>query len=258
MTRTYAAYVFVAALIIVSIGASSRSIREDIAYYRDPSAEHAFRIGISHLDTPHPGEYDIERARKYFEKGAALNAAFPYIHHQLARIHFLQGRYEEALAEVNIEIENDTKAERAPSYYLRGLIKGYMNDHESAVADYKKYVELNPQGWEGRVDYAWVLIKTQDYKTALAVVDEGLADERWRQNPWLLSMKATIQYEMGDVGAALTTIRLAKAAVDTITPLDWMKAYPGNDPSVAETGIATIRQSVTKNFEVIEAAAKAL
>ena len=104
------------------------------------------------------------------------------------------------------------------------------------------------------MDLAWVLIKTKDYTTALAVIDEGLKE--WPGNPWLLSVRATTLFEAGRINEALITVYEARDAVQEITPIMWAKAYPGNDPAAAGVGIETIRNAVAKNVEIIEAKAR--
>jgi predicted Zn-dependent protease len=138
---------------------------------------------------------------------------------------------------------------------MRGLIEGYLNDYEASVRDYKEYVSREPSRWEGRTDYAWALIKTGNFAEAADVIDTGLRADP--SNPWLLSMRATIFYEQGAYTDALAAARIAKSAVEGITEEMWLKAYPGNAPEVASTGIQTLREAARANLEKIERAASA-
>ncbi len=245
------AAVFIIGLFLIDPGA----IRERLHLKLHPRAELAYTYGLQHIDRPNESEYDLAEAAYFFSRAAHLDPQYPLVHHQLARIHFLNGEYHEALAEVNIEIQNNTHTSRSSAYYLRGLIEGYLNDYNAAARDYKTYVELNPGGWEGRTDYAWVLIKTGKLDEALIVVDAGLS--RYPDNPWLLSVRATIFFEQGKLREALVAARRATAAVDGITPAQWHAAYPGNAPDAAETGLETLRNAAHQNLQKIESAATA-
>ncbi len=254
MRNKYAVYVFIGVCAIALILASSERVKDRVALRFDRTASHAFTLGTHHLDTTNRDEYNIDEAMYFFQEAASIDPSYPLVHHQIARIYFLQGRYSQALESVNKELANNPQGTFASSYYLRGLIAGYMQDYDSAVRDYKKYVELNPSGWEGRVDYAWVLIKTKDYKTALDTIDDGLI--AWPENPWLLSVRATTLFEMGRLEEAHATVRAAALAAEGITPEIWLRAYPGNNPDAAAVGIETIRSSIAKNVDSIERAVR--
>ncbi len=249
--RTLGLYVAVTAIgLCIAIAAFDRSLIEKIDFFLHPSVEQAVRYGQKHLDTVHATEHDLQTARYFYTRASHMDPTHVGVHHQLARIEFLSGRYPEALAEVNAEIENGTHENLAASYYLRGLIAGYMDDYASAVRDYRTYVSLNPNGWEGRTDLAWVLVKTHAYEEALRVVDDGLV--RWPDNPWLLSMRATILYESGRKKEALEVMRRAQKAVEAITEAEWLRAYPGNHPSAAAVGIETLKKAARDNLAQME------
>ncbi len=230
------------------------SYRERIAFYIEPTAARAYTSGMHHLNSLDAAAYDIAEAEYFFMKAAEIDPQYPYVQHQIARIHFLQGRYPEALDAINTEVANDP-TERAPVFYMRGLIEGYLGEYDAAVQDYERVVRLTPDRWEGRVDYAWVLIKTNDFTTALHVVDEGL--NALPDNAWLLSMRAVILHEQGNNADALIAARTAKEAVGRIDERTWLIAYPGNAPEAARVGIQTLRESAQKNLDLIEAAAEA-
>ncbi len=237
-------------LIIVGIALAPLYIKERAMLFLAPSADKAFEYGLRHINTPERGIYDLEKAEYFFSETARMDNSYPFVHHQLARIDFLNGEYALALAHVNTEIALMTGEKRAAPFYLRGLIEGYMEDYEASVVDYRQYVALHSEGWEGRTDLAWALVKTKRFDEALAVLDEGLLHSP--ENAWLLSVRATVLYEMGRIDEALTTIRRASARVDNITEESWHAAYPGNDPAAAKTGIATLRSATKKNLELIE------
>ena len=234
-------------VLCVSVGFS---YRERIALMWDPSAARAYVSGMRHFNSMNARVYDIDEAQYFLTRAAHINPKYPYVFHQLARIHFLKAEYPQALDAINREMENNPDGERAPVFYMRGLIEGYMGDYTAAVRDYKESVRLVPERWEARVDYAWVLIKTGNYPEALHIVEAGLAAHP--ENPWLLSMRATVLHEQGNETDALPAARLALQAVNGITEAMWLTAYPGNAPEAAVIGIRTLRDAAQKNLEIIE------
>lgn len=229
------------------------SLTERVSLFVAPSAEKAYGYGMRHFNSLDPAAHNLSDAAYFLFAAERLDPAYPYVHHQLARIYFLRAEYPQALAEINLEIAHDPEKTRAEAFYMRGLIEGYLQDYPAAVKDYKQFIELNPGRWEGRTDYAWVLIKTGDLTEALSVIDTGLATAP--QNPWLLSMRATILFEEGRYKEALPAARNAQDAVRRLTEEEWLKAYPGNAPDVAAIGLKTLRDAAQVNLEKIERAA---
>jgi tetratricopeptide (TPR) repeat protein len=116
---------------------------------------------------------------------------------------------------------------------------------DSAI-DYEKYLRFYPQNWAGVNDYAWVLMKANRPREAEAVTARELPF--YPTNPWLLNSNATALYEMGRTKDAYAQILKARDALSTITREKWLIAYPGNDPAVAEQGIASFKKSVEDNI----------
>lgn len=233
---------------LVLFHGSLRTTWEDMRLAAMPSAEAAFTYGTSHLDYAMPHEYDIDRAKMLFEKTAALNAKYPYVHHQLARIAFLKGDFETALREINLEIELFGD-EHANAYYVRGLIKGFAGDYEGAAADYETYLKSDPKNWAAINDYAWVLLKDGRYRDALVALDWGLLTHP--DNPWLHNSRATALFEMQRLDDALEAAQRASSLVELVTTEAWLTAYPGNDPLVATEGIAAFKRAVAENMNSI-------
>lgn len=255
MTRTGAVFFLFVALYAVVFATNPWAIRERVALVLHPSADTAYYFAQMHFNATSSDAYDISTAKYFYDRTVALDSDYPYVHHQLARIHFLNGDYTRALDEINIEIANDPEKKNASAYYVRGLVEGYLQDYDAAVRDYREFVALQPDRWEGRTDLAWVLIKTGAYDEALRVIDEGLA--RDADNSWLLSVRATVLFEQGKLADALVSARRAADAVEQITLDQWLKAYPGNAPAAAPTGIKTLKEAARKNLDMIRDAARA-
>lgn len=224
---------------------------ENVAYAINPTPERAFAYGELHFDATNPADYDIQRADYFFQLAAAKDPTLPYLYHELARISFLEGNFNMALAQIDFQIsmhgDNEPK-----SYYVRGLIEGYMGDYSDAANDYAYFLQSDPHNWAGKNDYAWVLLKAKRYQDALSITESGLVDAPY--NPWLLNSEATALYELGDYHQAFVAASLAAVASHNVTPQEWETAYPGNDPAVAPEGIASLQMAVAANMHSIQIA----
>lgn len=228
-----------------------RNRYEDIAYSLAPSAERAFAYGERHFDARNPSQYDISRAQYFFDLAAAKDPTLPYVYHELARIDFLKGRFNAALAKINLQIANHGD-ETPNSYYVRGLIEGYMGKYDASAKDYERYLESDPTNWAALNDYAWVLLKANRPEEAAAATARGLAN--FPDNPWLLNSQATALYETGDYAGALVAVQHANAEVQKTTEEKWLTAYPGNDPKIASDGLTAFKKAVSDNMHTIEQA----
>lgn len=216
-----------------------------------PSAERAYSYGRHHFDSGNPAMYDIDRAERFFEEAQQLNSSLPLLNHQLARIAFLQGDFEEALVYINIQIKFHAN-ETMSSYYVRGLIEGYMGNYAAAAKDYEHYLQFDPTNWAALNDYAWVLLKAGRVEDAAVATLKGL--EVHPNNPWLLNTNAIALYELGYIPEARHQARAAVKAVSDITEEEWLIANPGNDPRSAQDGIRALQDSVRRNMHTIAVA----
>jgi tetratricopeptide (TPR) repeat protein len=224
---------------------------ENVAYAIDPSPQRAFEYGELHFNASDPADYDINRAEYFFELAAAKDPTLPYLYHELARISFLKGNFPTALGQIDFQIDMHGASE-PNSYYVRGLIEGFMGDYKDSAADYKYFLQFDPTDWAGINDYAWVLLKMGDAQEAATETAYGL--KFFPANPWLLNSNAIALYEMGLTGPALDQAKAAVAAGAKMTVQDWLHAYPGNDPKVAEDGIAAFQAAAAQNMHSIQLA----
>ncbi|HVM73615.1 MAG TPA: tetratricopeptide repeat protein [Candidatus Paceibacterota bacterium] len=223
-------------------------VKEDVMYTFFPSAERAYDYGDVHLNPNDPSDYDIARAEFFFNQARKIDPNLPYVYHQLARIAFLNSDFLRAMSLINTQIQN--QGDNTPSsFYVRGLIEGYMGNYADAENDYAHFLKLEPNNWAGANDYAWVLLK--DNKPALAAQVTSEALKLDPNNPWLLNSNATALYEIGDIADAKAIIERASAAVQTLTPSQWSYAYPGNNPDIAADGVASFQEAVADNMHRI-------
>lgn len=214
-----------------------------------PSSSRAVAYADSHFDARNDGFYDIERAEMFYEKARSLET-HPYVHHQLARISFLKGNLYKAKALIDVQI--NTYGEEVPnSYYVRGLIEGYMGLYEDAALDYERYLQFDPKNWAAINDYAWVLLKAERFADAERALSDGLL--YFPNNAWLHNSRAIARFELGNIEAAGNDVRLAYLEFERVSEAQWLTAYPGNDPRIAATGLAAFREAIEKNMHTIEA-----
>lgn len=247
------ATLFVAPLLFVQVNgrADVLFLYERVSLFLSPSVERAYEYGARHFDAIHATSYDIDSAEYFFTRAAELNPRHPLIQHQLARIAFLRGNFPLALLRINSELKNNPTPS---SYYVRGLIKGYAGDYTGAAVDYKRYLAYDPHNWAAINDYAWVLLKSKKAREAVVVTAGGLA--HFSENPWLLNTNAIGLYEIGLLAPSLEQARKALRAVRTVSKKEWLVAYPGNDPKIAQEGIGTLQDSVRKNIHTLLLAPK--
>jgi len=223
-------------------------VEEDIAYLLAPSPERAFAIGERHFNGSDPALYDIDRASYFFEQAARVEPNLPYLYHERARIAFLRGDFQSALTLINAQIALEGESE-PNSYYVRGLIEGYMQKYDAAAKDYEQFLKTDPNNWAAINDYSWVLLKANRAKDAFYATSQGL--KTFPDNPWLLNSNAIALYEMGDLKDAKLVAARAVLMSKKVTVADWLHAYPGNDPKVAEQGVETFKQATEVNMHSI-------
>ncbi len=226
-----------------------RNTYESLMYLSFPSPERAFAYGEKHFSADNVLYYDIDRAEDFFKLAVASNPDLPYVYHELARIHFLRGDFVRALVLINTQIA--LHGDKTPnSYYIRGLIEGYMGEYDAAAKDYAHYLKSDPHNWAAVNDYAWVLLKAKRHAEAAAVTDEALM--RYPDNPWLLNSNAIAYFELGEYDRALVSAQKAAERVVLVSEREWLTAYPGNDPRIAKQGLDTFKNAVAANVHSIE------
>jgi len=212
------------------------------------SAQQAFDAGERHFDARNQSQYDINAAEHFFRIAAEKDPTLPYLYHELARIDFLRGNFTAALSKINFQISLHGDSE-PNSYYVRGLIEGYMGRYDDSIVDYKHYLQFDPHDWAAINDYCWVLLKANRPAEALAESSQGLV--QFPGNAWLANTNTIALYEVGDLQAAELEAREALIATAAVTPTQWLIAYPGNDPGVAGEGVAALQQAARDNMHTI-------
>ena len=196
------------------------------------------------------GTYDLKKAEGSFRDALALDPHLERVHYQLARIYFMNSNFPSALAEIDTEITLFPDFER--SYYVRGLIYGYANEPDKAIADFKEFLRWKPESWAGHNDLAWVYFLKGDYKNSAATAREGLTYAP--NNVWLLNSLGVALLNEGNPAEAEKSLTAALSVANKMTPEDWGRSYPGNNPSVYGDGLDAMKASIERNLALIVAA----
>lgn len=190
------------------------------------------------------GEYDLKKADEYFTLAIVIDPMVRDAWHQRARIAFLKGDFKDALEKINTQIALHGD-ELMASYYIRGLIYGYDGQFDNAILDFKKFLSWDKNNWAAHNDLAWIYFQKGDYRKTGEVAERGLA--MFPQNPWLLTMKGVALLNEGKRPDARKVLEQALAQAKALTPEDWQRAYPGNDPTVAHEGLSEMIKAIEFN-----------
>ncbi len=190
------------------------------------------------------GAFDIPRAQKWYRLANVFDAKLALLHHQFARTYLVTSEFDKGLAEINTEIQNHPENKRA--YYVKGLLDSYANRNDEAIADFKEFIASKQNGWAAYADLSWAQIKKEVYEDAIETTNEGL--KVYPENLWLFSNQGLAHYRLGEYEKAKEDLEKAKGLAEKLTPNDWKKAYPGNNPAGAEKGVDDIRAIISYNL----------
>lgn len=192
--------------------------------------------------------YNPKLAEKAYQRALAINPKIPYGNYQLARVYFVQKKYDQAIEVINRELKVNSESFR--SYYIRGLIYGYRGNLDKAETDFREFIKWTPREWAGYNDLAWILNMRAKYQDAEEVVKIALIQApSGAENPWLWNSLGVAELNLGKYGAAEQSFLKAQKFAETLTLADWRAAYPGNDAATAEGGLAAFREAIERNLE---------
>jgi tetratricopeptide (TPR) repeat protein len=191
----------------------------------------------------HGKTYDIRKAEKAYVRAIELRPDFLEAHYQLGRIHFIDGRFESALAEIGEALRLDPDFRKA--YYMYGLISGYKGDLDQAVWGFSEFIKRDDFNWAGYNDLAWIYFKKGDYRKMKEAAEEGLRHAK--RNPWLNNIYGTALMNLGEKDAAREAFAVAIEESEKMTSEDWGKAYPGTTGNHSH-GIEETRSVIGHNL----------
>lgn len=191
------------------------------------------------------GSYNLSLAQRMYESVLRKDKNFHGANYQLGRVYFIKGDFSGAWFFIEREIKNNP--EFSKSYYMRGLIFGYVNYLESAETDFLKFLSYKPDSWAGWNDLAWVYFKKGDFRLMEGASRTGLLYNK--NNPWLLNSLALALYNEGRNTEATEQFEESLKGFEKIGRSGWGKAYPGNDPKIYGEGYRETLETVKSNLE---------
>ena len=198
------------------------------------------------------GAYDPGLASAAYQKTLHIDPSAPSAHYQLGRLYFLAADFAQARQELRTELTLHPADQRA--YYMLGLVDAYQQHYADAEKDFAAFTAWTPKEWAGYNDYLWVLSLDGKYSdgTRVATIAFEVVPNA-AQNPWLLNARGVIEMNTGAYAKAAESFDQAASLADTLTPEQWRRAYPGNDPSNAEHDLKLFKQTIAGNERSLEA-----
>lgn len=194
--------------------------------------------------------YDLPFAEKAFGKARAIDPSVRLAHYMLARIEFVHADFNTAL--INLDTELSLYPENKRTLYMRALAYAYRDlpgDLLLAEQDFREFIVWAPREWAGYNDLAFVLAKEKKYLDAAKVLKEGIAKaEDGATNLWLWDALGVMELNLNNPAQAVSALIKAQNYAVVLTEIDWQRAYPGNNPSMAPQGIEAIRRGILKNI----------
>ena len=91
-----------------------------------------------------------------------------------------------------------------------------------------------------------MVVKEEKPEEGVHVTVGGLGE--FPDNPWLLNTNAVALFELGFTEAAHAQAYRALLMSVSVTPEQWLIAYPGNDPAIAVQGITAFQSAIIANI----------
>ena len=194
------------------------------------------------------GAYDLEKAEQAFEQARSIDPQLLGPRFQLGRIEFIRGNFASALTIANEELALHPEFDRV--YYLRGLIHGYAGNLPEAAHDFEEFLKTHKKSWAAHNDLAWIYFRQGEFEKVAETAKKGL---EWNPgNPWLLTTYGTALLNLDEKDEAKRILTEALSSAEKLTPKEWGKAYPGNNPEVYASGLRTMMAAIRANLGLAE------
>jgi len=195
--------------------------------------------------------YNIRCAEFFFDRAYERDKKLAGLNYQLSRVYFLRGDFYMARRAINEEIRLYPDYFR--SYYIRGLVNGYAKDFPGAVSDFKEFLKYKEESWAGHNDLSWIYFQMGDFKNAESIARAGLIHSPY--NPWLLNSLGIALINEKKYTDAVTVLSEGLVRLKALTPAQWGKAYPGNDPAIYKEGFTHVIEVVEANLSLAKSKA---
>lgn len=216
----------------------------------------AFERGEFYFSHSSEGVYDLAKARAAYAEAITEGNGSEAImaEYQLGRIDFLEAKLDSAIVHFERVIEH-SKDDLPAAYYMLGLAYAYRakfndsaTDWREAEAAFLQFLEQVPESPWGRTDLSWIYFAQGKYAAMFPLLTEGIKHNP--DSPWLHNMYGLALLNVGRSDEATTHFKTAGELAAKLTPTDWGRAYPGNDPASWDQGLASFRDAIRKNADL--------
>ena len=112
-------------------------------------------------------DWDFKGAEQEFQQALALNPNYATAHQWYAELLTMEGRYQEAIAEINRGLELDSQS---PIMHLQaGQVLNAARQYTSAIAEYKKSLELDPKMFNNYFGMYMAYRRMGDFEHAILI-----------------------------------------------------------------------------------------
>ncbi len=196
-----------------------------------------------------PVLYNVNLASFFFFLSSHPFVSKPpqFAYYQLARTEFIKGDLYRALDDATFELS--LYPENMRTYYMLGLINGYLDKEEEAIKNFQTFIGWKPDTWAARNDKAWLEFRIGKIDDALKTIEPVIkqTDNAWVQNTYGVLLMNKKRY-----AEAKIAFQYAKVAAEKMTEKEWGNTYPGNDPRVYATGLKGMRLSINTNLKLLD------
>ncbi|MAF59667.1 MAG: tetratricopeptide repeat protein [Candidatus Pacebacteria bacterium] len=193
-------------------------------------------------------KYNLDIAREYFKRALEEGEDHLYAKHQLARIYFLEGDFDEAIRLIDEQVERHGD-NVISSFYVHGLINGYAGNFDKAEESFLHYLSVKDRNWAAYNDLAWVYFSKGDFNKSEEYARLGLAIAP--QNPWLLTTLGSALMNLNLKERAKRFFEEALSEAKSLTEEEWSRANPGNDSGIAGRAIENMILIIKDNLALV-------
>jgi tetratricopeptide (TPR) repeat protein len=130
---------------------------------------------------------------------------------------------------------------------MRGLIYGYAGKYKEAQDNFLVFLSWDNKNWAAHTDLSWAYFQDGSYQDSYETAMRGLLFSP--RNPWLLNMAGVSLLNQGKKIESITFFEKALDNVKNLSADNWSRAYPGNDPAIADKGLAETIKAMEVNLE---------
>jgi type IV pilus assembly protein PilF len=117
-------------------------------------------------------EGDLELTERHFKKAISYDRKFSTAHNNYAAFLYSQGRYKEALRELEFVVDDEEYKERMLAFANLGRVALQIGDYDKAEWAFKRTLRINPNYKPGLLELAYVSFERKDYKQSQALYDQ--------------------------------------------------------------------------------------